>query len=353
MHSETAFTIPAHLSILAHFCADSLHDETVIAQIRRRDEQAGQDGSTLELYINSAGPRVFLIIFRTPKLPFQRPFMTMIFSQVAKRSPKTPSYSSATALDSRQPKRGDKMLGHFEENTSREQPQSATNNSALQTAVDATEPRHAHASSTDTMKAEVNLQDKPISPDSHVLRGSGRELTFQTPGQPSKLASRAAEGGTSAIKSATLALPCGISNGMKIVGGTTRSAAGDQVYDHAKRATSPAGSASEGSSSTPENEREAAGAQNDVDERATRLIALLSRFAGKCPPHTDEDSEKSDALSDSERSTRSTSPTAPPSEYGDTDEGHDFDAVYHVFAEMSTAFPATTLMVLIDNVVRR
>ncbi|KAM3475773.1 hypothetical protein MY8738_007249 [Beauveria namnaoensis] len=242
----------------------------------------------------------------------------MIFSQVAKRSPKT-----ATALDSRQPKRGDKMLGHFEENTSREQPQSATNNSALQTAVDATEPRHAHASSIDTMKAEVKLQDRPLSPGSHVLRGSGRELIFQTPGQPPRIASQAAEGGTSAIKSATLA-----------VGGTTRSAAGDQVYDHAKRATSPAGSASEGSS---KNEREAAGAQNDVDERATRLIALLFRFAGKCPPHTDEDSETSDALSDSERSTRSTSPTTPPSEYGDTDEGHAFDATDNLVKALAEA----------------
>ncbi|KAM3560522.1 hypothetical protein ARSEF4850_003623 [Beauveria asiatica] len=162
-------------------------------------------------------------------------------AQVAKRSPKT-----ATAPDSRQPKHGDKILGHFEENTSREQPQSATNDSALQTAVNATEPRRAYARSTDTMTAEVELQDRPISPDSHVLSGSGRELIFQTPSQPSEIASQAAEDGTSAIKSATLASPCGISNGMKIAGGATQSAAGEQVYNDAKRATSPAGSASEG-----------------------------------------------------------------------------------------------------------
>ncbi|KAM3562663.1 hypothetical protein MY1884_001688 [Beauveria asiatica] len=107
----------------------------------------------------------------------------MILSQVAKRSPKT-----ATAPDSRQPKHGDRILGHFEENASIEQPQSATNNSALQTAVNATEPRHA-------------------------------------------------------------------------AGGATQSAAGEQVYDDAKRATSPAG--------TPKNGNEAAGAQNEVVEHAT------------------------------------------------------------------------------------
>ncbi|KAK8146528.1 hypothetical protein G3M48_002990 [Beauveria asiatica] len=142
----------------------------------------------------------------------------MIFSQVAKRSPKTPSYSSATAPDSRQPKHGDKILGHFEENTSREQPQSATNDSALQTAVNATEPRRAYARSTDTMTAEVELQDRPISPGT----------------LPSSL--------TMAL---VFLLTLSIIQ-IRIAGGATQSAAGEQVYNDAKRATSPAGSASEG-----------------------------------------------------------------------------------------------------------
>ncbi|EJP62045.1 uncharacterized protein BBA_08969 [Beauveria bassiana ARSEF 2860] len=297
--------------------------------------------------------------------------MTMIFSQVAKRSPKTPSFSSATAPDSRQPKHGDRILGHFEENASIEQPQSATNNSALQTAVNATEPRHAYARSTDSMTAEVELQDRPISPDSHVLSGSGRELIFQTPSQPSQIASQAAEGGTSVIKSATLASPCGISNGMKIAGGATQSAAGEQVYDDAKRATSPADSASEGPPGTPKNGNEAAGAQNEVVEHATpegsispetppnngseeatsqrngdrpnasRLTALELQPL-RCSPSADQDSGASDGPPCTCESTDSMPSTAT--------SLSEHDAVFLVFpVDLSDAIPATSGMELMDE----
>ncbi|KAM3497971.1 hypothetical protein MY10362_008694 [Beauveria mimosiformis] len=64
------------------------------------------------------------------------------------------------------------------------------------------------------------------------------------------------------------------SGGTNIAGGATHSTAGQQVYDHAKRATSPAGSASEGPPNTPQNGNEAAGAQYDVVEHATQLHEL-------------------------------------------------------------------------------
>ncbi|KAH8715384.1 hypothetical protein HC256_004210 [Beauveria bassiana] len=54
--------------------------------------------------------------------------------------------------------------------------------------------------------------------------------------------------------------------------GTTRSAAGERVYDHVKRAVS------EGPPNTPKNGNEAAGAQYDVADHATQLHALLSEL---------------------------------------------------------------------------
>ncbi|KAM3497367.1 hypothetical protein MY10362_009283 [Beauveria mimosiformis] len=70
------------------------------------------------------------------------------------------------------------------------------------------------------------------------------------------------------------------------VGGTTRPAAGEQVYDHAKRAASPAGSASQGPLTA---EDEAAKAQNDLLSSLSKL-AVPARDSQKC-------SESSDASS--------------------------------------------------------
>ncbi|KAM3539083.1 hypothetical protein ARSEF1564_007993 [Beauveria bassiana] len=234
--------------------------------------------------------------------------MIMIFNQVAKRYPKT-----ATAPNSRTVKHGGTMPGHLQERLNREQPQSATNDSALQAAVNATEPGYGHAKSTSTMEAEFQLQDTSVSPDLRVPSSSGSASSAETPGQLSKTAPQAAEGGTSAIKSATLASLCGTSNGMRIfelldqrpiqssmltmdtsAGGATHAAASRQVYDHAKRAASPTGSASEGPPSklpstltyvtelriqdTPKCGNEAADAQDDVVEHATQLRAPLSKL---------------------------------------------------------------------------
>ncbi|KAK8146531.1 hypothetical protein G3M48_002993 [Beauveria asiatica] len=58
----------------------------------------------------------------------------------------------------------------------------------------------------------------------------------------------------------------------KNTSGTTRSAAGERVYDQVKRA------ASEGPPNTPKNGNEAAGAQYDAVEHATWLHALLSEL---------------------------------------------------------------------------
>ncbi|OAA47169.1 hypothetical protein ISF_09542 [Cordyceps fumosorosea ARSEF 2679] len=132
--------------------------------------------------------------------------------------------------------------------------QFATNNSALETAVNTTELGYEHAKSTSTIKAELQLQDTSVSPDP-VPSNSGSALNAQTPGQPFEPAPQAAEGGASAIKIATLASLC--------------DAAGQQVYDHAKRAASPAGSASQGPPNTLAAEDEAADAQNDVVGHAT------------------------------------------------------------------------------------
>ncbi|KAM3541869.1 hypothetical protein ARSEF1564_005237 [Beauveria bassiana] len=73
------------------------------------------------------------------------------------------------------------------------------------------------------------------------------------------------------------------------VGGTTHSAAGEKVYDHAKRAASPAGSASQGPPNTPAAEDEAAEAQNDLLSSLSKL-AVPARDSQKC-------SESSDASS--------------------------------------------------------
>ncbi|KAM3524617.1 hypothetical protein MY4038_007675 [Beauveria bassiana] len=144
------------------------------------------------------------------------------------------------------------------------------------------------------MEAEFQLQDTSVSPDLRVPSSSGSASSAETPGQLSKTAPQAAEGGTSAIKSATLASLCGTSNGMRIAGGATHAAASRQVYDHAKRAASPTGSASEGPPSklpstltyvtelriqdTPKCGNEAADAQDDVVEHATQLRAPLSEL---------------------------------------------------------------------------
>ncbi|KAM3454851.1 hypothetical protein MY8738_008728 [Beauveria namnaoensis] len=166
--------------------------------------------------------------------------MIMIFNQVAKRYPKT-----ATAPNSRPVKHGGTMPGHLQERLNREQPQS---NSILQTAVNATEPGYENARSTSTMEAELQLQDT-----------SSSMLTMDTN-----------------------------------AGGATHAAASRRVYDHAKRAASPTGSASEGPPSklpstltyvteltiqdTPKRGNEAADAQDDVVEHATQLRALLSKL---------------------------------------------------------------------------
>ncbi|KAK8142949.1 hypothetical protein G3M48_007918 [Beauveria asiatica] len=56
----------------------------------------------------------------------------------------------------------------------------------------------------------------------------------------------------------------------KNTSGTMRSAPGERENDHVKRATSPAGSASEGPANAPKNEKEADGAQSDVAKHASR-----------------------------------------------------------------------------------
>ncbi|KAM3552431.1 hypothetical protein ARSEF4850_007392 [Beauveria asiatica] len=139
------------------------------------------------------------------------------------------------------------------------------------------------------MEAELQLQDTSVSPDLRAPSSSGSASSAETPGQLSKTAPQAAKGGTSAIKSATSASLCGISNGMRIAGGATHAAASRQVYDHAKRAASPAGSASQGPPNIPAAEDEAAEAQNDLLPSLSKL-AVPARDSQKC-------SESSDASS--------------------------------------------------------
>ncbi|KAM3477541.1 hypothetical protein MY8738_006404 [Beauveria namnaoensis] len=110
------------------------------------------------------------------------------------------------------------------------------------------------------MEDELKVQeDRPISPGSRVRSGYGRELIFQTPDQPFHIAS-------------------------KISGGTTHSAAGQQVYNPAKRATPPVGSASEGPPNALKNEKGADGAQSDVAKHTSRSKhASVSLLPEKLP----------------------------------------------------------------------
>ncbi|KAJ4146936.1 hypothetical protein LMH87_001490 [Akanthomyces muscarius] len=179
--------------------------------------------------------------------------MTMALYQVVKSLPKIHQF-----------RQGETMPGHFQERSSREQPQSA-----LQMTGNNTESGRAQVRSTDTMAAELKLQDTHINPGSSVCSGSAIESSSQTPGQPSQPASQAAEGGNTIYNSAT----------SKIAKDTVVAAVGEQIHDRAKRDTSPAGSTSEGGhSNTLRNESDVADAHNDAANHATRLKTLLARL---------------------------------------------------------------------------